>query len=200
VIFERFPGAIIPPLVPLREGVGVAVQVADFRRKSSAGIRPAAGLFTAFRSNRKYFLIGDSRDFASYASMRVPAESGQKPGTWFIEPNRASTAPLKRPHARARLNGTHVVTVFSLFLVFFTATLLIGGHAAIDPLLQSAAEARDSRSAGDIVYTMPGGLLCRHMSYDNVTGEQTGGSLQPCDSDIVRDRTRSNRHFTWQTN
>jgi hypothetical protein len=53
---------------------------------------------------------------------------------------------------------------------------------------------------GDVVYTMPDGVFCRHMSYDNVTGVQTGGSLQRCDSDIVRDRGRSNSRFTWHTN
>ncbi len=133
--------------------------------------------------------------------MRVHAGSVQGSGTWFVGPNRASTAPLRKPRARARLGGTHAVIVFSLFLVLFAATLLIGGHAAIDPLLQSAADARDSRNAGDIVYTMPDGKFCRHLSYDNVTGEQTGGSIRPCDNDIVtRNHVRSSRHFTWQTN
>ena len=133
--------------------------------------------------------------------MRVHAGSAQKSATWFIEPNRASTAPLKKLHARARLGGTHVVIVFSVFLVLFAATLLIGGHAAIDPILQAAAEARDSRNAGDIVYTMPDGKFCRHLSYDNVTGEQTGGDIRPCDNDILaRSHVRSYRHFTWQAN
>jgi hypothetical protein len=133
--------------------------------------------------------------------MRVHAGSAQKSATWFIGSNHARTAPLRKLHARARFGGTHAVIVFSLFLVLFAATLLIGGHAAIDPLLQSAAEARDSRTSGDIVYTMPDGVFCRHLSYDNVTGEQTGGSIRPCDNDIVaRDHVRSYRHFTWQTN
>jgi hypothetical protein len=133
--------------------------------------------------------------------MRVHAGSVQGSRPWFIGPSRASTAPLRQPRARARLGGTHAVIVFSLFLVLFAATILIGGHAAIDPLLQSAAEARDSRSAGDIVYTMPDGKFCRHLSYDNVTGEQTGGSIRLCDNDIVaRSHVRSYRHFTWQAN
>jgi hypothetical protein len=164
-------------------------------------MRIVCSAFTAFRSNRKYFLIGDSRDVAFYAGMRVHTGSAQKSSTWFIGPNRVSTAPLKRSRVRARFGGTHVVIVFSLFLVLFAATLLIGGHAAIDPLLQSAAEARDTQNAGDIVYTMPDGKFCRHMSYDNVTGEQTVGSIRPCDNDIVaRNHTRSYRHFTWQNN
>jgi hypothetical protein len=146
--------------------------------------------------------MGDSRDVAFYAGMRVLAGSAQESGKSFIEPNRPSAAPLRKLHAaRARLGGTHAVIVFSLFLVLFATTLLIGGHAAIDPLLQSAAEARDSRTSADIVYTMPDGVFCRHLSYDNVTGEQTGGSIRPCDNDIVaRNHMRSYRHFTWQAN
>ena len=176
------------------------MQVTDFGA-NRLPMRIVCSAFTAFRSNRKYFLIGDSRDVAFYPSMRVHTRSAQESGTWFSAPNQASTAPLRRPHAQARLGGSHVAIVFSLFLVLFAATLLIGGHAAIDPLLQSAAEARDSRNTGDIVYTMPDGKFCRHMSYDNVTGEQTGGSIRPCDNDILaRSRVRSYRHFTWQTN
>jgi hypothetical protein len=135
--------------------------------------------------------------------MRIRAASSQEPGARFIESNPTSTVRLKRPPARTWSGQGHVAIVSSLFLVLFAATLLVGGHAAIDPLLQSAlqsvAEEHDSRSKGDIVYTMPDGVFCRHMSYDNVTGEQTGGSLQRCDGDIVRDGGRANRHFTWQT-
>ena len=131
--------------------------------------------------------------------MRVYASPSREPRSWFVKLNRASTTPLKRL-ARTWSGEIHVVVVSSLFLVLFAATFLIGGHAAIDSLLQSAAEQRDSRNVGDIVYAMPDGVFCRHMSYDNITGVQTGGSLQPCDSDIVRDRGRSNSHFTWHTN
>jgi hypothetical protein len=140
--------------------------------------------------------------------MRVYASSAQKSGAksgpWFFKSNRVSTASSKRPLARTWSGEGHVVIVSSLFLVLFAATLLVGGHAAIDPLLQSAlqsaADERDAQSAGDIVYTMPDGVFCRHMSYDNVTGEQTGGSLQRCRTDIVRDSRNYNSHFKWQTN
>ena len=133
--------------------------------------------------------------------MRVHAGSVQGSRTLVIGPNRANPAPLRQPRARARLDGTHAAIVFSAFLVLFAATLLIGGHAAIDPMLQSAAEVRDFRNSGDIVYTMPDGKFCRHVSYDNETGEQTGGNIRPCDNDIVaRNLGRSSRHFTWQTN
>ena len=131
--------------------------------------------------------------------MRVYASPSRESRSWFVKLNRVNMAPLKRL-ARTWSGEIHVVVVSSLFLVLFTATFLIGGHAAIDSLLQSAAKERDSRNVGDIVYTMPDGVFCRHMSYDNVTGEQTGGSVQRCDSDIVRNRGRSNSHFTWHTN
>jgi hypothetical protein len=133
--------------------------------------------------------------------MRIQGGSAQESGTWFIEQNPAGTAPLKKLHASAQLGGIHAVIVFSLFLVLFAATVLIGGHAAIDPLLQSADEVHDARTPADVVYAMPDGEFCRHMSYDNVTGEQTGGSIRRCDNDIAaRTHTRSYRHFTWQAN
>ena len=50
-----------------------------------------------------------------------------------------------------RAKSGRVVIVSSLFLVLFTAALLIGGHAAIDPLLQSAVDARETKGAGAVV-------------------------------------------------
>jgi hypothetical protein len=170
----------------------------NFRRSARAARGRLSGFSANFRSNRKYFLIGDSRDARLYARMRVQTRSSQAAGKWF-EPNQATIALLKKPRARALLGGAHAVIVFSIFVLLFAATL-VGGRAAIDPMLESAAEEQDSQSKADIVYTMPGGTLCRHMSYDNVTGEQTGGAIRPCDGDILaRTHMRPQSHFTWQT-
>jgi hypothetical protein len=161
---------------------------------------PITWFFCAFRSNRKYFLIGDTRAAGLYARMRVQTGSARASGKWFTESNQATIALLKKPRARALLGGAHAIIVFGIFVALFAATL-VGGRAAIDPMLESAAEEQDSQSKADIVYTMPGGTLCRHMSYDNVTGEQTGGAIRPCDGDILaRTHMRPQSHFTWQTN
>jgi hypothetical protein len=107
----------------------------------------------------------------------------------------------KKSAAPTGFRDARVVIVSSIFVVLLAATLLIGGHAAIDPLFQSADDdSRDARSSGDVVYTMPDGVFCRHVVYDNVTGEQTGGSIQRCETDILRGRERSNRQFSWRTN
>ena len=87
------------------------------------------------------------------AGMRAPQGSSTDPGAWFIEANRVSMASLTKRHSRARFDdgqaaSGRVVIVSSLFLVLLTAALLIGGHAAIDPLLQSAADNRGRKQRG----------------------------------------------------
>jgi hypothetical protein len=138
-----------------------------------------------------------------YAGMRARQVSSTDPGAWFIEANRVSVASLtKRPRARLseqRAGSSRVVIVSSLFLVLLAATLLIGGHAAIDPLLQSAVEARESNSTSAVVYTMPDGIFCRHMTFDNVTAQETEGAIERCQTDIARDHGRSSRGFSWST-
>jgi hypothetical protein len=140
-----------------------------------------------------------------YAGMRAPQGSSTDPGAWFIEANRVSMASLTKRHSRVRFDdgqaaSGHVAIVSSLFLVLLTAALLIGGHAAIDPLLQSAADNRVASSAGAVVYTMPDGIYCRHVSFDNVTAQETEGGIERCNSDVSGSRPRSNRAFSWHNN
>jgi hypothetical protein len=90
------------------------------------------------------------------------------------------------------------VIVTTLFLMLFTAALMLGGHAAIDPILRMATAARDSGSTGDVIYTMPDGKFCRHMTLDNATGEMVEGTVEACQNDIVRGQfRRSVGSFTW---
>ena len=90
-----------------------------------------------------------------------------------------------------------IVIVSSLFLVLFTAALLVGGHAAIDPILQSAVDAREAKGTGDVVVTMPDGIFCRHLSFDNVTAEISEGGIERCTKDIAGNRPRTGRGFAW---
>ena len=106
-----------------------------------------------------------------------------------------------------RVDGTkvgsiHVVIVSALFLVLFAATLLVGGHAAIDSLVQAATQPKDPRSAGSVVFTMPDGVFCRHVSFDNVTAQVTEGAIERCvdDSTIARARARPRQSFAWHNN
>jgi hypothetical protein len=137
------------------------------------------------------------------AGMRARQGSSTDPGAWFVEANRVSVASLARRPSRVRFSdgqaaSGRVAIVSSLFFVLFAAALLIGGHTAIDPLLQSAADAREANSAGAVVYTMPDGVFCRHVSFDNVTAQETEGGIERCSSDVAGGRLFSNRAFSWR--
>lgn len=113
------------------------------------------------------------------------------------------TATARRKSARVRRNDqrartARVAVVLSLFLVLVVAALLVGGRAVLDPLLQ-AAEAGETGRAGDVVYAMPDGTFCRHMSFDNTTAELTEGTIVPCAEESHKDRPRSRTGFTWGT-
>jgi hypothetical protein len=137
--------------------------------------------------------------------MRAHQSSSTDTGGWFAEESRVSVASLTKRPAHARFGdgqaaSGRVVIVSSLFLVMFAATLLIGGHAAIDPLLQSAADSREASSTGAVVYTMPDGVYCRHVSFDNVTAQETEGGIERCTSDVSAGFLRSNRAMSWHNN
>jgi hypothetical protein len=140
-----------------------------------------------------------------YAAMRARQDSSTDPGAWLVDSDRAGMVPLTKRASRALFsNGQaasgRVAIVSSLFLVLFAATLLIGGHAAIDPLLQSAADSREASSAAAVVYTMPDGIYCRRVSFDNVTAQQTEGGIERCTSDVSAGFLRSNRAMSWHNN
>lgn len=90
----------------------------------------------------------------------------------------------KREEAKAR--SKYSVIASALFFVLIAAALLLGGRAAIAPLLQPAAPLRDARRTGDVVYTMPDGVFCRHLTFDNVTGNIREGSLEPCVNTLAK--------------
>jgi hypothetical protein len=112
--------------------------------------------------------------------MSAADSASKEAAAWFVEADHVSVTALARRRSRARIDeerakSGRIVIVASLFLVLLAAALLVGGHAAIDPLLQSAAAAREAKGAGAVVYTMPDGIFCRHVSFDNVTAEITEG-------------------------
>ncbi len=85
----------------------------------------------------------------------------------------------------------------------FAPPTLVGGHAAMDPLVRSVTEARATRSTGDIVYPTPDGMFCRHLSFDNTTAELAESAVGPCPDNLIRsmprDRFHAARSFTWGT-
>lgn len=134
----------------------------------------------------------------SYGAMQARNASD----TWFVEANHAAAAPRARRFARALCDddgatSARAVFVSSLFLVVLASALLIGGHAALDPLLQSAIEARHAKGIGDVVYPMPDGIYCRHLSFDNTTAEVAETAIERCPDDLAGERFRNSRGFAW---
>lgn len=135
--------------------------------------------------------------------MRASERAGVRADSWAAAG--ASGAWARRPkRARRGAQGsktTHAAVVFSLFLVLLAAALLIGGHAVIDPMLQTAADERGAKRVGEIVYAMPDGTFCRHLLFDNTTGELIERSVQQCAhdhlQDRVPDRVRAAIGFAW---
>jgi len=125
-------------------------------------------------------------------------------GAWFVEADHVSVTALARRRSRARQEDARtrfgrVIIVASLFLALLTTGLLFGGRAAIEPLLQSAEQARTTIGAGEVVYTMPDGIFCRHVSFDNLTAEISEGGIARCASDIAGNRPHVGRGFAWRT-
>lgn len=108
----------------------------------------------------------------------------------------------RRPRSRARrednsATSLRAIIASSAFLVLFATTMLIGGHAAIDPLLRSVTAARDAKAMGDIVLAMPDRRFCRHMTFDNATDEMTETTVSLCPDNITKDRYHSAQGFAW---
>ena len=79
-----------------------------------------------------------------------------------------------------RAQSAGIAIVYSLCFVLIAAALLVGGQAVIGPMLRNAIAAREAKGTGDVVYTMPDGVFCRHMSFDNITAEVTEGAIERC--------------------
>ena len=136
-----------------------------------------------------------------YGAMHAVDGTSPQSAAWFVEPDHAGAGRRRQKSARTRREddtSMRAVIVSTSFLVLFTAAIMFGGHAAIDPLLRMATAARHSESVGDVVVPMPDGKFCRHMSFDNTTLEMNEGAIEPCPDDILRGQfRRSGRGFIW---
>ncbi len=104
---------------------------------------------------------------------------------------------IARARRDERAKSARIAIVVSLFLALLAAALLGGGHTVIDPLLQSAAAAREAKRVGDIVYSMPDGTFCRHLAFDNGTAELIEGAIEQCPNDLFKMRGRAAKGFAW---
>lgn len=143
-----------------------------------------------------------------YGAMQPTQATRADAGAWFVEADRPFPTARGLGGSRARFDenratSARAVIASSLFLMLFASALLIGGHAALDPLLQSAIQARQAKGAGDVVFAMPDGIYCRRLSFDNTTAEVAEGAIERCpdgvswEHGVARDRSRSRGGFAW---
>jgi len=143
-------------------------------------------------------------DVRSYPGMDAekggPRIRGEDRSAWIADSNRISSSALRQGRRHeTKVGSVHVVIVSALFLVLFASTLVVGGHAAIDPLVQAALAPHDTGDKSAVVYTMPDGVFCRRVSFDNVTAQVNEGPIERCQTDftIARERARP-RAFSWR--
>lgn len=132
--------------------------------------------------------------------MRAAQEAGTGAVAWVAAADHASARARRAARAQRddqRTKSTRLAVVLSLFLALLATALLVGGRVLIDPMLRSAAEARGTNRVGAIVYTMPDGIFCRHLSFDNVTAELSEGAVEKCSGDLLSERTRRGSNFAW---
>ena len=134
--------------------------------------------------------------------MHATEGASAEAAAWFVEPDHVIVNPRARKGLRGRRDddgptSVRAVSTAALFLVLLATTLLVGGHAAVAPLLSSAMAARDAKAMGDVIYAMPDGIFCRHMSFDNATAAMIEGAVEACPDGIARGRTNAARNFAW---
>src|SRR5579864_7538850 len=132
--------------------------------------------------------------------MRAGQRAGTDAVSWVAAADHASARARRAARAYRddqRAKSARLAVVLSLFLVVLAAALLVGGRVVIDPMLQSAAQARAINRVGAIIYTMPDGIFCRHLSFDNVTAELTEGAVEKCAGDLITGRTSRASNFAW---
>ena len=134
--------------------------------------------------------------------MRTGQGLSPEEGAWFVEADYAGSAPPAWKASRAwtdedRTTSARAVIASSVFIVVIASALLLGGHAAIAPLVRSAIAAQEAKGVGEVVYAMPDKIYCRHLSFDNTTAEVMEVSLERCTTDIAREHGRSARGFIW---
>jgi hypothetical protein len=114
-----------------------------------------------------------------------------------VNPGTLHAQSVREGRGARRTKFVHVGIILSLFSVFLAAALLVGGRAVIDPVLHAAARGVGGKGVADIVYALPDGEFCRHLSYDNATAELIESTVEKCGHDIAKVRARTAIGFAW---
>jgi hypothetical protein len=134
--------------------------------------------------------------------MSVGKSAATDSGQWYVRADHARRIGhgLHATHAglnERRANSLALIITTSLLFMLFASALMVGGHAIITPLLRApAADGENTNRRGDIVYTMPDGTFCQHMTFDNATGQMTSGGINRCDPDVDSGSSRGTG-FKW---
>jgi hypothetical protein len=138
--------------------------------------------------------------------MSMGTDTGTDTMDWYVEadPVLAGTGARDRHLARAwreeqRANSRGLIITTSLFFVLVASAVMLGGHAAIGPLLSEVVAARDANATGQMLYSMPDGVFCRHMSFDNRTEAMTEGAIERCPAPIGGHGGGVSTDFRWST-
>ncbi len=101
---------------------------------------------------------------------------------------------VRQDEWRAKAKGVSVI--LCSFAALLAGALLAGGQGVIDPLL-GTRDALEAKRVGDIVYALPDGTYCRHLSFDNMTAELTEGSIEHCKHNPSGEHHRNTSGFAW---
>ncbi len=154
-----------------------------------------------FESIRNYFLIAYSTFLFFDSGMTAIENAGPDSIDWYVEADWAAP-PSVRAAAYTRRRGERsdslgLIITTCLFFVLLSAAMTMGGHAAIGPMLQHAVTARDGRSTGKLIFTMPDGMFCRYLSLDNATDEITEHPIERCADVGATRRPVTGWNFQW---
>jgi hypothetical protein len=134
--------------------------------------------------------------------MRAGQNTSARTATWPAKPRGAGAVALpkrvtlaRREEQRAKSIG--VVIACALIFVLIASAVLTSGHASIIHFFRSMAGGRPAEGTGDIVYTMPDGMFCRHASFDNARAEFNEGTVERCPDAVARDHGRGSIGFAW---
>jgi hypothetical protein len=115
--------------------------------------------------------------------------------SWFAETDRVPLRPRQRrnPWGVGDVPSLRFVIAFALFLVLLAASFLVDGRVVIETV-QSAVATQPDEHVGEVFYALPDKAYCRHLSFDNATGDLISGNVAPCPREVAR---RTQTDFAW---
>lgn len=127
--------------------------------------------------------------------------SGADTIDWYVERDRLD-APLppalalRRHHDDERAQSLALAITTALLFVLIAGAVMFGGRAAVEPLLHRSS-ARELDRTADVVYAMPDNVFCRRMAFDNVTGEISRATVEPCPATVGGPAAPNAGEFKW---